>query len=166
MTVHEGDAFNPTEVDNSLKSLFATGLFADITLSRRGSTLIVKVSENPIINQIAFEGNNRLKDENLTGEIQSRPRAVYTRTRVQADVQRLLEVYRRSGYFAATVTPKIIPLDQNRVNLVFEISESGRTLVNSITVIGNTHFSDSRLLEEISTKPSRWYRFLLLKRRL
>lgn len=160
MTVHEGDAFNPTEVDNSLKSLFATGLFADITLSRRGSTLIVKVSENPIINQIAFEGNNRLKDENLTGEIQSRPRAVYTRTRVQADVQRLLEVYRRSGYFAATVTPKIIPLDQNRVNLVFEISESGRTLVNSITVIGNTHFSDSRLLEEISTKPSRWYRFL------
>lgn len=160
LSLHEGDAFVSSEIDRSLKNLFATGLFADITLSRRGSVLIVKVSENPIINQIAFEGNNRLKDENLAGEIQSRARAVYTRTRVQADVQRLLEIYRRSGYFAATVTPKIIPLDQNRVNLVFEISEAGRTLVNSITFIGNSRYSDGQLLEEISTKPSRWYRFL------
>lgn len=160
LSLHEGDAFNSSEIDRSLKNLFATGLFADITLSRRGSVLIVKVSENPIINQIAFEGNNRLKDENLASEIQSRARAVYTRTRVQADVQRLLEIYRRSGYFAATVTPKIIPLDQNRVNLVFEISEAGRTLVNSITFIGNSRYSDGQLLEEISTKPSRWYRFL------
>lgn len=160
LTVHEGDSFSPGEIDRSLKTLFATGLFADITLSRRGSVLIVKVAENPVINQIAFEGNNRLKDENLSSEIQSRPRAVYTRTRVQSDVQRLLEIYRRSGYFAATVTPKIIPLDQNRVNLVFEISEAGRTLVNSITFIGNSRFSDGQLQEEISTRPSRWYRFM------
>lgn len=160
LTLKEGDAFEQAAVDQSLKTLFGTGLFADVTLSRRGSVLIVKVSENPVINEIAFEGNNKLKDENLLSEIQSRPRAVYTRTRVLNDVQRLQEIYRRSGYFAATVTPKIISLDQNRVNLVFEINESSRTLVRGIKFIGNTQFSDGRLSEEIVTRQSRWYRFL------
>lgn len=160
MTLHVGDAFEQTAIDQSLKTLYGTGLFADVTLSRRGSTLIVKVTENPSINEIAFEGNNKIKDDNLTSEVQSKPRAVYTRTKVLADVQRIQEIYRRSGYFAATVTPKIIPLDQNRVNLVFEINEGTRTLVRSIKFVGNTHISDSALEEQISTRESRWYRFL------
>lgn len=160
MTLHVGDAFEQGAVDQSLKTLYGTGLFADVTLSRRGSVLIVKVTENPSINEIAFEGNNKVKDENLSGEIQSKPRAVYTRTKVLSDVQRIQEIYRRSGYFAATVTPKIIPLDQNRVNLVFEINEGTRTLVRSIKFVGNTHMSDSTLKEQISTRESRWYRFL------
>ena len=160
LSVHEGDAFDQTQIDRSLKTLYGTGLFADVTLSRRGDVLVVRVAENPIINETAFEGNKRLKDENLAGEVQSKSRAVYTRTKVQADVQRLQEIYRRSGYFAATVTPKIIQLDQNRVNLVFEINEGGRTMVRGIKFVGNSHFTDARLQEEISTRETRWYRFL------
>lgn len=160
LVVTPGDPFDPERIDQSLKSLFATGLFADVALRREGDTLIVSVVENPIINRIAFEGNNRIEDEDLEREVQLRPRVVYTRTRVQNDVQRILEIYRRSGRFAATVEPKVIPLDQNRVDLVFEINEGPRTGVRRIGFIGNHIFSDSRLREEIQTKESRWYRFL------
>lgn len=160
LVVVPGDDFDPERIDQSLKSLFATGLFADVALRREGDTLVVQVVENPIINRIAFEGNRRVGDEDLENEVQLRPRVVYTRTRVQNDVQRILEIYRRSGRFAATVEPKVIPLDQNRVDLVFEINEGPRTGVNRISFVGNEVFSDSRLREEIQTKESRWYRFL------
>ncbi|UEM23894.1 outer membrane protein assembly factor BamA [Skermanella mucosa] len=160
LVVRPGDPFNPSRIDDSLKALFATGLFADVTLRREGNTLVVNVVENPIINRIAFEGNQRIEDADLEREVQLRPRVVYTRTRVQNDVQRLLEIYRRSGRFAATVEPKVIQLDQNRVDLVFEIDEGARTGVRRINFIGNEMFSDSRLREEIQTRESRWYRFL------
>src|SRR5918994_5506773 len=160
LVVKQGDPFNPQRIDDSLKALFATGLFADVTLRREGNTLVVNVVENPIINRIAFEGNRRIEDADLEREVQLRPRVVYTRTRVQNDVQRLLEVYRRSGRFAATVEPKVIQLDQNRVDLVFEIDEGARTGVRRINFVGNEMFSDSRLREEIQTRESRWYRFL------
>jgi outer membrane protein insertion porin family len=160
LIVKQGDPFNPQRIDDSLKALFATGLFADVTLRRDGDTLVVSVVENPIINRIAFEGNKRIEDADLEREVQLRPRVVYTRTRVQNDVQRLLEVYRRSGRFAATVEPKVIQLDQNRVDLVFEIDEGARTGVRKINFVGNEMFSDSKLREEIQTRESRWYRFL------
>jgi outer membrane protein insertion porin family len=160
LVVRPGDPFNPARIDDSLKALFATGLFADVTLRRDGNVLVVNVVENPIINRIAFEGNRRIEDADLEREVQLRPRVVYTRTRVQNDVQRLLEIYRRSGRFAATVEPKVIQLDQNRVDLVFEIDEGARTGVQRINFIGNEMFSDSRLREEIQTRESRWYRFL------
>jgi outer membrane protein insertion porin family len=160
LSVIPGDPFNAERIDQSLKSLFATGLFADVALRREGDTLIVSVVENPIINRIAFEGNRRIEDEDLEREVQLRPRVVYTRTRVQNDVQRILEIYRRTGRFAATVEPKVIPLDQNRVDLVFEIDEGPRTGVRRISFIGNQVFSDGRLREEIQTRESRWYRFL------
>ena len=160
LTVAPGDPFDPERIDQSLKSLFATGLFADVTMRREGGALVVAVVENPIINRIAFEGNRRIEDEDLDKEVQLRPRVVYTRTRVQNDVQRILELYRRNGRFAATVEPKVIQLDQNRVDLVFEIDEGPRTAVRTITFIGNQVFSDGRLREEIQTRESRWYRFL------
>jgi outer membrane protein insertion porin family len=160
LVVKQGDPFNPQRIDDSLKALFATGLFADVNLRREGNTLVVNVVENPIINRIAFEGNKRIEDADLEKEVQLRPRVVYTRTRVQNDVQRLLEVYRRSGRFAATVEPKVIQLDQNRVDLVFEIDEGARTGVRRINFVGNEMFSDSKLREEIQTRESRWYRFL------
>jgi outer membrane protein insertion porin family len=160
LTVSPGDAFDPERLDQSLKSLFATGLFADVTMRRDGNALVVAVVENPIINRIAFEGNRRVEDEDLNREVQLRPRVVYTRTRVQNDVQRILEIYRRNGRFAATVEPKVIQLDQNRVDLVFEIDEGPRTGVRRIAFIGNDRFSDSRLREELQTKETRWYRFL------
>lgn len=160
LSVIPGDPFNAERIDQSLKSLFATGLFADVALRRDGDALVVSVVENPIINRIAFEGNRRTEDEDLEREVQLRPRVVYTRTRVQNDVQRILEIYRRTGRFAATVEPKVIPLDQNRVDLVFEIDEGPRTGVRRISFIGNEVFSDGRLREEIQTRESRWYRFL------
>jgi outer membrane protein insertion porin family len=127
LALKEGDPFDPGKLDQSLKTLFATGLFADVNLRRDGNNLVVKVVENPIINRIAFEGNRKLEDDALRQEIQSRPRVVFTRAKVQADVKRILELYRRSGRFNATVDPKIIQLEQNRVDLVFEINEGATT---------------------------------------
>jgi outer membrane protein insertion porin family len=159
LSIKPGDPFDAVILDRSLKTLFATGLFADVSLRREGSDLIVRIVENPIINRIAFEGNQRIEDDALTREVQLRPRVVYTRSKVQNDVQRILDVYRRSGRFAATVEPKVIQLDQNRVDLVFEINEGERTEVRRISFIGNKRFSDRALQDVISTKESAWYRF-------
>ena len=155
-----GDPFDPAELDRSLKNLFATGLFDDVSLRREGDRLIVAVVENPIINRIAFEGNRRLDDETLESELQLRPRVVYTRSRVQNAVSRILELYRRNGRFAATVEPKVIELPQNRVDLVFEINEGPLTKVARIVFIGNQAFDDDDLRSVIQTKEAAWYRFL------
>jgi outer membrane protein insertion porin family len=160
LLVQEGDVFDAGRVNRSLKSLFATGLFADVTLRRRGDTLVVAVVENPVINRIAFEGNQRIDDETLDTEVTLRPRIIYTRTKVQNDVKRILTLYRRNGRFAATVEPKVIRLKQNRVDLVFEINEGKPTEIRNIRFVGNLEFSDSRLRDVIRTKESRWYRFL------
>ncbi len=155
-----GDRFEPVKIDRALKNLFSTGLFADVTFRREGNVLVVDVVENPIINRLAFEGNRNIDDETLQAETQLRPRLVYTATRVQADAKRILDIYRRSGRFGATVEPKVIPLDQNRVDLVFEINEGDVTEVRSIDFVGNQVFSDSELRGEILTQESAWYRFL------
>jgi outer membrane protein insertion porin family len=160
LAIQPGDPYDAERVDRSLKALFATGLFADVTLRREGDALIVRVVENPIINRIAFEGNNKLDDETLQQEIQLRPRVVYTRTKVQSDVKRILDLYRRNARFAATVDPKVIPLEQNRVDLVFEIDEGPTTGIKGIIFVGNTHFTDGQLREVIQTTESRWWRFL------
>ncbi len=160
MVIAPGDQFDPERIDRSLKTLFATSLFADVTVRREGSALVVRVVENPIINRLAFEGNQRIGDETLAAEVQLRPRVVYTRTKVQSDVARISEIYRRSGRFGATVEPKVIQLEQNRVDLVFEIDEGPLTRIQKISFIGNKQFSDSRLREAIQTQESVWYRFL------
>ncbi len=159
MLVQEGDLYNPERVDRSLKTLFATGLFADVSLRRKGDKLFVSVVENPVINRLAFEGNKRLKDEDLSAEVTLRPRVIYTRTKVQSDVNRILTLYRRSGRFSATVEPKVVQLAQNRIDLIFEIGEGDLTDVERIRFVGNKEFDDSRLREIIRTKESRWYRF-------
>ena len=159
MLIREGDPFDPRRVDKSLKSLFATGLFADISLRREGNILVVNVVENPIINRIAFEGNHEFDSETLKTEISLRPRVIYTRTKVQEDVKRILTLYRQSGLFAGSVDPKIIQLEQNRVDLVFEIHEGAETQIGSIRFIGNKEFSDSRLREVIQTRETKWWRF-------
>ncbi|OHC75308.1 MAG: outer membrane protein assembly factor BamA [Rhodospirillales bacterium RIFCSPLOWO2_12_FULL_58_28] len=160
LLVQKGDAFDPARIDRSLKSLFATGLFADVTLHRQGDDLVVTLVENPIINRIAFEGNKKLDDETLGSEVSLRPRIIYTRTKVQNDVKRILTLYRRNGRFAATVEPKIIQLPQNRVDLVFEISEGNTTEIRNIRFVGNREFDDSRLREIVRTRETRWYRIL------
>jgi outer membrane protein insertion porin family len=159
LALRRGDVFDNEAIDQSLRNLFATGLFDDVAVSRVGDNLVVTVVENPIINRIAFEGNRRLANEVLEGEVQLRPRVVFTRARVQAAVSRILELYRRNGRYAASVEPKIIELDQNRVDLVFEIEEGPLTRVSGITFIGNESFSDNTLRGVIETRERAWYRF-------
>ena len=155
-----GDAYDPGKVDQSIKALFATGLFSDVRIDRDGAGVLVTVVENPVVNQIAFEGNREVDKDTLKNEVQLKPRSVFTRARVQADVQRILDVYRRQGRFAASVEPKIIELDSNRVNLVFEINEGGATKVKAINFIGNRAFSDSQLRDIITTTQSGLFDFI------
>ncbi|MFN7178649.1 outer membrane protein assembly factor BamA [Hyphomonas sp.] len=159
LLLEPGDAFDPDRIDLSLKTLFATNLFADVSIDRRNDDLVVRVVENPIINRVIFEGNRAMKDDKLREEIQAAPRGVFTAARVQTDVQRILEMYRRSGRFAAKVEPQYKPLEQNRVDLIFEITEGPVTGVRSINFIGNKAYSDSRLRSEIVTRQSRFWRF-------
>ena len=166
MVLKAGDQFEPDLINRSLKRLYATGLFRDVTINKEGPNLVVRVVENPVINRIAFEGNKKLEDDDLKVEIQLRSRVVFTRTRVQQDVERLLKLYRRSGYFGAVVEPKVIQLEQNRVDLVFEINEGSETGISQISFIGNDEFSDSALQEVILTRVSRWYRFFLAQTRM
>lgn len=159
LLVEPGDTFDPDRIDLSLKTLFATGLFADASFDKQGSDLIVRVVENPIINRVLFEGNSAVDDDKMREEIQASPRGIFTAARVQADVQRILDLYRQSGRFSATVEPQYKPLEQNRVDLVFVVTEGPVTGVRAINFIGNDEFSDRRLRSEVVTKQSRWWRF-------
>ena len=160
LQLKEGQPYDVAAADRSLKGLFGTGLFSDVAIDMQGSTLVVKVTENPIINRVAFEGNSKIEDDKLRDEIQSRPRQVFTRARVQADVERILTIYRRGGRYNASVEPKVIRLDQGRVDLVFEINEGDVTGLQRISFVGNVHFSDGTLRGKIRTVESAWYRFL------
>jgi outer membrane protein insertion porin family len=160
LLVAPGDEFNPERLDQSLKRLFATGLFADVTMRGEGGTLVVAIVENPVINRVAFEGNKRIESEALESKIQLRPRLVFTRTKVQQDVQRILDVYRLSGRFATEVQPKVIQLEQNRVDLVFEVDEGPLSRIRSLSFIGNRKFSDSDLKDIVETKEYAFWRFL------
>ncbi len=160
MLVQPGDGFDPDRIDRSLKTLYATGLFQDVTIRRDGNTLVVKVAENPIVNRIAFEGNRKLTDEQLRPELQLRARAVYTPQLAQADRQRVLDRYAKGGRFAATVEAKIVRLDQNRVDVVFEVNEGDTTLVSRIAMVGNRAFSENRLREIINSRQQAFYRIL------
>jgi outer membrane protein insertion porin family len=160
LQLREGQTYDPAAADRSLKALFGTGLFADVTMDMQGSVLVVKLVENPIINRVAFEGNKKIEDDKLRDEVQSKPRQVFTRARVQSDVERLLTVYRRGGRYNAVIEPKIINLEQGRVDLVFEINEGDVTGIKRIAFVGNEHFSDGTLRGKIRTVESAWYRFL------
>lgn len=160
LTFSTGSQYDEGEVNQSLKALFATGLFADVFIDRQGSVVIVTVVENPVVNKVAFEGNSEVDDDTLRGEVQLKPRSVFTRSRAQADVQRILSVYRRQGQYAAQITPKLIELEHNRVNVVFEINEGKATKVKSINFIGNRAFSDSQLRDIISTSQQGWFDWL------
>lgn len=158
--IKPGAVYSPELADQSLKQLFGTGLFADITMRLEGTKLVVSVVENPIINRVAFEGNSAIKEEDLQKEVQLQPRVIYTRAKVQSDVTRMIELYRRGGRFSATIEPKVIQLPQNRVDLVYEINEGPKTKIASINFIGNKEFSDGTLREVISTSESAWWKFL------
>ncbi len=149
-----------SDVDDGLKALYATGLFSDVRINRAGNRLVVSVSENPVINRVAFEGNKKAKDDQLKTEVQSKPRGTLSKPTVQADVQRIIEIYRRTGRFDVRVEPKYIELPNNRVDLVFEISEGDKTGVKDIQFVGVNAFSQGRLRDIIKTSESNWLSFL------
>lgn len=155
-----GSGFSQEEIDYALKNLFATGFFADVKLLRSGNTLIVQVEENPVISEISFEGNDRVETADLEKEVELKPRSIYSRDKVQSDVKRILDIYRRGGRYTATVTPKVIKLDANRVNIAYEISEGIVSRVEKITFVGNEAFSQGALHEAIRTEETRWFKFL------
>jgi outer membrane protein insertion porin family len=155
-----GEQLDAVKIDQALKALYATGLYEDVRISRRGGRLVVTVVENQTINRVAFEGNRKVKRETLAGEVQSRERGALSRPTVQADVQRIVEVYRQQGYFNVRVDPKIIDQPNNRVDLVFEIREDEKTTVKKINFVGNNQFSDWKLLDVITTQRSHWLSFL------
>lgn len=157
--VQPGEVPNSRLINLSIQTLFATNLFSNVDIAVDGSTMVVQVAENPIVNRVVLEGNRAVRDDRITDEIELQPRAIFTRARVQADVRRILEIYRRAGRFAANVTPQIVELSQNRVDLVFEISEGPVTGVRRIAFVGNERFPERRLRSEIVTTEARWWRF-------
>jgi outer membrane protein insertion porin family len=153
-----GDTYDRTRLDRALKDLYATELFADVTIRDRQGELIVEVRENPVVNRIVLEGNKRTKEDKLKEEIKLAPRQIFTRSKARADVARIIELYRRQGRFAASVQPKIVQLDQNRVDVVFEIDEGPKSKVRKINIIGNEKFSDGELRGEMATREAKWFR--------
>jgi outer membrane protein insertion porin family len=160
MLVQPGDPFDPDRLDRSLKTLYATGLFQDVRLDRDGDTLVVHVVENPLVNRVAFEGNHKLSDDQLRPEMQLKPRAVFTPALAEQDRQKILDLYAKRGYYNARVEPQIIRLDQNRVDVVYQINDGSVTLISKIIFVGNHEFSEDRLSEVVNSRESRWWRFL------
>ena len=161
LPIKAGDNVDVDVLDQCLKTLFDTGYFHDVKVNREGSSVFIQVEENPIINKIAYEGNEKVKDADFKKEIQLRPREVLSYAKIQAAQQRILEIYRRLGRFSAKVDPKIIRLPENRVDLVFEIEEGPTTFIRKINFIGNKTFSGTRLEKTLQSKVWRWYRFFV-----
>lgn len=159
LPVQVGQTVNDAIIDASVKTLFRTELFSDVQIVMNGQEMTVAVVEAPIINQVVFEGNSALSKDKLREEVTIRPRGVFTKAKVQADVQRIIELYRRSGRISATVTPKIVELPQMRVDLIFEIDEGVKTGVANVNFVGNKAYSDSDLASVIVTKKSLWWKF-------
>src|SRR4051794_32032947 len=158
--VGPGERLDALKVDEGVKALYATGLFADVRPTFQGNRVIITVVENAVISRVQFEGNKRVKDEQLNQEIQSKPRGALSRPTVQADVQRIVEIYRRNGRYNIRVEPKIIDRPNNRVDLVFEINEGGKTTVKDIDFVGNRAYSSWRLRDVIKTGKSNLLSFL------
>ncbi|MDB5689099.1 MAG: surface antigen [Sphingomonas bacterium] len=152
LTLRAGETYTREGLDQALKDLYATELFADVQIRDDKGALTIEVRENPVINRIVLEGNKRLKSDKINPEIRLAPRQIFTRSKARADVARIIELYRRQGRFAATVEPKMVQLDQNRVDVVFEISEGDKSKVRRINIIGNDAFSDGELRGEMATK--------------
>ena len=154
-----GTNWSQVAADQALKDLYATELFADVAIRNNAGAVVIEVKENPVVNRIILEGNKRLKNDKIEPEIKLAPRQIYSRSKVRADVARIVELYKRQGRFAATIEPKLVQLDQNRVDIVFEITEGPKSKVQQINIIGNEKFGDGQLRGEMVTKQARFTRF-------
>lgn len=158
VNINPGENVSQERLNDAFKKLYTTGLFSDVSFDVKGNVLTIKVAENPIINKRFFDGNDKVDDSMLETEVQLGPRSIYSLAKVQEDVQRILNVYKRVGRYAAVVEPKVINRDQNRVDLIYEIDEGPLAKITKINFIGNKHYSDSDLQSEILSKETRWWR--------
>ncbi len=159
LNLNIGDRYDRDRTDQALKALFASELFADATIRDDNGALTVEVKENPVINRIIIEGAKRVKEDKIREEIRLAPRQIFTRSKARADVGRILELYRRSGRFAASVEPKIVQLEQNRVDVVFEMNEGPKSKVRQINILGNDKFKESQIRGAMATRQSRAWKF-------
>jgi outer membrane protein insertion porin family len=160
LTIEPGKSFSSQDIDDSVKSLFGTGLFADVSIYQSGSTLIVEVDESGIVNEVFFEGNKRLKDNVLATTVQTQSRSTYSQERVASDVERIREAYSRVGREDASVTYEIVPLANKRVNVVYRIDEGDKTKIATIDFIGNNAYGAARLRGILETKPTNFFSWL------
>ena len=155
-----GDLWSPQLVNESVKTLYATDLFSNVLIERNGKSVIIKIQENPSISRIAYEGNERIEKDVLDTEVGIKPRSIYSKDKVRTAVQRIIQLYQRKGRYGVIVEPKIIEQPENRIDLVFEITEGSRSDVKKINFIGNKYFTTAELEDRIITKEARWWRFL------
>ncbi|MER8483373.1 outer membrane protein assembly factor BamA [Mesorhizobium sp. M1322] len=161
VTIKPGKAFSSSDIDDAVKALFGTGLFSDVQINQVGSSLVIKVSEYQVVNQVLFQGNKKLKDNALAASVQLKPRGTFSQQALDADVEAVKAAYRRIGRDDAAVTTQIMDLGDNRVNVVFNINEGGRTQIAAINFVGNSAYSSRRLSDVISTKRSSILSFVL-----
>jgi outer membrane protein insertion porin family len=154
------ERLDSAKIDEAVKSLYATGLFEDVRVSRAGSGLTVTVVENSVINRVYFEGNQKIKDAVLEAEVQSKSRGPFSQTMIQSDTARVLELYRRAGRYNATVEPQVISRPNGRVDLIFAINEDSKSKISEIEFVGNERYSDGRLRDEMTTTESNFLSWL------
>jgi outer membrane protein insertion porin family len=159
--IKPGKAFSSSDIDDAVKALFGTGLFSDVQINQVGSALVVKVSEYKVVNQVLFQGNKKLKDNALAAAVQLKPRGTFSQSTLDSDVEAVKAAYKRIGRDDAAVTTQIMELGDNRVNVVFNINEGGRTQIAAINFVGNSAYSSRRLSDVIATKRSSWLSFVL-----
>ena len=164
INIQKNESVSQEELDDALKRLYNTGLFADVVMDvSAGGNLNIRLIENPIVNKRVFDGNEKIDDAMLEKEVQLAPRSIFSKAKVQEDVQRILEIYKRAGRYAVVVDPKVIVRSENRVDLIYEIDEGPVASISKINFIGNTHYSDEDLQGEIMSKETRWFRIFSSK---
>lgn len=163
LTIAPGKNFSNTDIDASVRRLFATGYFSDVKISVAGGTLVVVVDENQLINQVVINGNRKIKDEKLVGLLRSRSLGPYSETAVESDIQTIRDAYAAIGRSDATVTTQTYPLGNGRVNLAFIVDEGDRTKISQVNFVGNQAYSNGRLQSVVVTKKSNFLSFLTRK---
>jgi outer membrane protein insertion porin family len=161
IAIKPGRTFSGSDVDEAVKTLFATGMFSDVRINQVGSSLVVTVAEHQIVNQVLFQGNKKVKDPQLSAAVQLKPRSPYSQASVDADIEAIKDAYRRVGREEAAVTSQVVDLGQNRVNVIYNVNEGGRTKIAAVNFVGNQAFSNRRLSDVINTKRSNFLSFML-----
>lgn len=155
-----GDEYTLPKQNEAIKSLYSTSLFEKITIKFVNGNLMVEVQETPFVSKIEFRGNSKMKSAMLSKELLSQSGESLSKAKVQSDIEKIKEIYKRSGRFSVRVDAKVESQTTDRVKIIFDISEGPKTGVRRIYFSGNENYRDNELRSIILTKESRWFRFL------